>query len=170
MTIFDCTRTLASRGLRSVRGPLVVALAASLICSFAVPMVADAGETATLTIVVDGLRNGRGQVGCRLYRPSEDFARDDSPAIVGRQLVPIEDRRARCVFAGLAPGRYAVALMHDENGNRRLDTNLVGIPVEGFGFTNNAEPHTFGPPTFDEAAVVVRAGRTTAQRVRVMYP
>jgi uncharacterized protein (DUF2141 family) len=148
----------------------VVALAASLVCSFAMPMGADAGETATLTIVVDGLRHGRGQVGCRLYRPGPDFAENDSDDIVGRQLTPIRDGRARCVFSGLGPGRYAAAVMHDENGNRRLDTNLVGIPVEGFGFTNNAEPHTFGPPTFDEAAVVVRAGRTTAQRVRIMYP
>lgn len=71
----------------------------------------------------------------------------------------------RFVFTGLPAGRYAAAVFHDANGNGELDSNLIGIPVEGFAFTNGASG-SFGPPRFDEAAVDVPAeglARTTAR-------
>ena len=63
-------------------------------------------------------------------------------------------------FTGLAPGTYAIALFHDANGNGRLDTRF-GIPVEGFGFSNNPRLR-FGPPGFDAARIVVRDGASSA--------
>lgn len=53
-------------------------------------------------------------------------------------------------FDGVPAGRYALMVIHDENGNGTLDTNLVGMPVEGYGFSNN--PRVMRKPTFDEAA------------------
>ena len=55
----------------------------------------------------------------------------------------------------LPPGQYAVNAFHDENGNGELDTNLFGIPTEGYGFANDPRT-TFGPPDFEDAAVNVR--------------
>jgi len=52
-------------------------------------------------------------------------------------------------FANLAAGTYAVMVMHDENGNGKLDTNFVGMPIEGYGFSN--DPKVPRKPTFDEA-------------------
>ncbi len=63
-------------------------------------------------------------------------------------------------FSVDAPGIYAVVLFHDENDNGVLDTNLIGIPVEGYGFTNNARG-TFGPPDFQDAIVRVDGGVVT---------
>lgn len=57
-------------------------------------------------------------------------------------------------FEGVAPGRYAVAVHHDANGNGRLDRNLFGIPTEGTGFSRNPQT-TMGPPAFDDAAVEI---------------
>jgi uncharacterized protein (DUF2141 family) len=54
------------------------------------------------------------------------------------------------LFEDVAPGRYAVMVTHDENGNGTLDTNMLGMPVEGYGFSNN--PRVMRKPTFDEAA------------------
>ncbi|GAB2511615.1 DUF2141 domain-containing protein [Lysobacter humi (ex Lee et al. 2017)] len=59
------------------------------------------------------------------------------------------------VFRDVAPGRYAVMVIHDENGNGRLDTNMLGMPTEGYGFSNN--PRVMRRPTFDEAAFDVGA-------------
>lgn len=59
-------------------------------------------------------------------------------------------------FAGLAAGTYAVMVMHDENGNGRLDTNFVGMPIEGYGFSN--DPNVPRKPTFDEARFELGAG------------
>ena len=54
----------------------------------------------------------------------------------------------------LPPGRYAVNAFHDENGNGESDTNLLGIPAEGYGFANDPVIR-FGPPDFEAAAVSV---------------
>ena len=69
-------------------------------------------------------------------------------------------------FEGLAPGDYAAAIIHDENGNAKLDT-LMGIPREGFGFSRNPAIG-FGPPNFDAARFAV-GGHATAQQVRMRY-
>lgn len=53
-------------------------------------------------------------------------------------------------FPGIAPGRYAVMVMHDENGNGKLDSNMLGMPTEGYGFSNN--PRVMRRPTFAESA------------------
>ena len=45
----------------------------------------------------------------------------------------------------LAPGRYALSAFHNENDNGELDTNLLGVPSEGYGFGNDASA-AFGPP------------------------
>lgn len=69
-------------------------------------------------------------------------------------------------FEGLAPGDYALAVIHDENGNARLDT-MVGIPREGFGFSQNPRIG-FGPPRFAAARFAVVPGGP-GQQVRIRY-
>lgn len=49
------------------------------------------------------------------------------------------------------PGKYAIAVFHDANEDGKINYNMVGIPVEGYGFSNNARK-TFGPPSFSQAA------------------
>ena len=63
----------------------------------------------------------------------------------------MEDENPVLCFRDVAPGRYAVKLFHDRNGDGELATNLFGIPSEPFGFSNNA-PAQFGPPAFADAA------------------
>jgi uncharacterized protein (DUF2141 family) len=69
-------------------------------------------------------------------------------------------------FDGLASGSYAIAMVHDENGNGRMDT-VMGIPREGFGFSRNPAIR-FGPPRFHEAQFAVASGATDAA-IRVKY-
>lgn len=52
-------------------------------------------------------------------------------------------------FANLPPGTYAVRVMQDENDNGKFDTNVAGLPIEGYGFSN--DPKVMRKPTFDEA-------------------
>ena len=74
------------------------------------------------------------------------------------------------VFAGLAPGEYAIAAFHDEDRDGDLNTNLLGMPTEGYGFSNEARG-TFGPPGFDAAAFTIKAGENRpAVTVRLGYP
>ncbi len=50
-------------------------------------------------------------------------------------LMKVRNTQARCDFEDISPGTYALAVIHDENGNGKLDTNWVGIPTEGYGFS-----------------------------------
>lgn len=72
------------------------------------------------------------------------------------QKVEMHDGVAQWVFGGLPEGLYAIKSFADENGNGKLDTNLIGPPVEHHGFANNARGR-MGPPAFDAAAVHVNA-------------
>ena len=59
--------------------------------------------------------------------------------------------RARCDFEEVPPGTYAMAVVHDENMNGKLDTGLLGIPTEGYGFSNDAKA-LFSAPSFADAS------------------
>lgn len=75
------------------------------------------------------------------------------------QKVEMVEGTAQWVFDNVPPGRYAVKSFADENGNAKLDTNLFGLPVERYGFSNNARGR-MGPPGFEAAAVEVDADRS----------
>ena len=70
------------------------------------------------------------------------------------------------LFDDLPSGTYALALIHDENGNGKLDT-MMGIPKEGFGFSKNPAIR-FGPPSFKSAGVVIVGGRAD-ESVKMKY-
>jgi uncharacterized protein (DUF2141 family) len=74
---------------------------------------------------------------------------------------------AVCEFQGIAPGRYAVSVFHDENSNGKMDTNFIGIPKEGVGASNDAKGR-FGPPKFEAAAFQYSGGRLEL-KVRLEY-
>lgn len=63
-------------------------------------------------------------------------------------------------FGDLPPGDYALSVVHDRNGNGRMDSNALGIPVEPFAFSNNATG-SFGPAKFAQARLAVGAAGTT---------
>ena len=73
----------------------------------------------------------------------------------------------RIDVAGLLPGEYAVSVIHDENDNRKLDRNFVGIPTEGIGFSRNPVL-AFGPPSFKSSEFAAVSGDTSAT-IRMKY-
>jgi uncharacterized protein (DUF2141 family) len=94
-----------------------------------------------------GLRNESGQVLCALYSSPVGFPKNSDKA-VRRAQSEISHGHGICEFCGIAVGKYAVSVFHDENSNGKLDSNFLGIPREGVGASNNAKGH-FGPPKFD---------------------
>lgn len=119
----------------------------------------------SLDVSIQGLRNDRGLVRVCVTRDPAHFPRcqNDPQA---RRLNRSASQASSLHFEDLAPGTYAIAVMHDENGNGRLDT-VLGIPREGFGFSRNPGLG-FGPPSFDSVRFQVNAG-SGAQTIRIRY-
>ncbi len=112
---------------------------------------------AELRVRVTELRNDDGGVHFALYATTESFPNKDD-RYAGAEA-EAKDGGAIWLFRGLAPGRYAVAVYHDENGNGEFDQGFFGIPLEGYAFSNGATAF-FSAPGFDEAAVTVGKGIT----------
>lgn len=117
-----------------------------------------------LEIRVTGIASDKGEVGCALYKGPDGFPMDPSKAV--QQWQPANPAGVTCRFEGLAQGRYAVALSHDLNGNRKTDTNFIGLPKEAWGVTNNSRP-SMRAPRFEEAAVSIAPDQTMSQTVRI---
>ena len=124
----------------------MLALAAILPCT---PADAQQGAPGCeLRIHVDGFRNTKGNLGTVLFTSPEGWPEDLSKAFRhGPAPIDAATRTALAVWKDLPPGSYAVAAIHDENSNHKLDRNFIGIPKEGFGFANN--PHVgLSAPSF----------------------
>lgn len=106
---------------------------------------------------VSGLRSDKGQMLCALFSSAEAFPTKTDKA-VARLTAKIVERQAICDFTGVAPGTYAVSVVHDENSNGKLDRNFIGMPREGVGASNDAKGH-MGPPKFNAASFQYKGGR-----------
>ena len=124
-------------------------ITAALAAMVAIPVLA-----ADLSIEVRGVRSADGRVYVAVHGPESKDTFPSGDDIVSGLREPARIGTLRFVVSDLPAGRYAVNAFHDENDNGELDTNLVGIPSEGYGFANDPSV-TFGPPDFEEAAVTV---------------
>ncbi|HMP98614.1 MAG TPA: DUF2141 domain-containing protein [Cyclobacteriaceae bacterium] len=105
-------------------------------------------STDTLTIQISNIRNERGQLIIAIFDNSKDFL--DKPYMFVRTSAVSPELEVN--FENLKFGEYALSIIHDENNNDKLDTNLFGVPKEGFGFSNDAMG-TFGPPSFEKSKI-----------------
>jgi len=143
----------------------VVALACALAASTDVSAQSRDGGAASVRVDVSTLRNAKGTLNCRLFAEAASFPDGDGTRTV---RAAIDGMQASCVFEDLPPGIYAVAVVHDENGNGRLDRNFLGIPAEGYGVSNN-RTYAMSSPKWDESKFVVAPGEPVLLRVNLRY-
>jgi len=128
------------------------------------PTVGEANAT-ELKVHVTNLQSGNGTVYFAVYDKPETFPKRTGK-LVGTKL-PAKSNGVVAVFSDLKPGTYAVAIYHDENANGKFDQGFLGIPLEGYAFSNNA-PVFLGPPDFEDAAVKIN-GKSTAITIKMDY-
>ena len=153
----ECTRSprAARRRWASLFGTAIVVVMSRAACS------AQTAQGADLQLKVQLPSNAHGSVAYAVFKSREGFPNDKRKAVRGGFSAESSAGQNVVIDAGtLPPGRYAVAVYLDENGNRRLDFGLFGIPKEPVGASNN--PHErFGPPDFDACAFQVGADDVT---------
>lgn len=107
---------------------------------------------ATLTINVSGIAESLGEIGCALFKNADGFPMDNAKAT--QIWLRADSKGVVCTFQDVTEGSYAVGVSQDFNGNKKVDTNFVGIPTEPWGTSNNVRP-TLRAPRFDEASFKV---------------
>lgn len=125
--------------------------------SLAPPGAAEAPR-GVIEIVVHGLRSGDGKVRLALYDDPEGFPSREGSIRGG--AVRLDGDVAVFVFDDVPYGTYALSAFHDENDNGKFDTNFLGLPLEGYGFSRDAAV-VFGPPAFEDAAFELRSSKRT---------
>ncbi|MGH8011431.1 MAG: DUF2141 domain-containing protein [Candidatus Binataceae bacterium] len=135
--------------------------------SFAVAAAAMAGLLATasgalaqaaqhsIRVRVVNLRGNRGRVHCSLFDAKGNFPNSGS---VRDLSVPIADGEGVCEFDGFGPGNYAAVVFQDEDSSGKFKTNWLGMPQEGYGFSNNLRP-VVRAPGFRPASFEYKGGR-----------
>ncbi len=97
------------------------------------------------------IRNSTGTVACALFESAEGFPIEFLRSATNIMVIKVRKTQARCDFEDIPPGTYALGVIHDENMNGRLDTNVLGVPKEGYGFSNDAQGW-LGAPSFEAAS------------------
>lgn len=145
---------------------IVATLVAFWICGIAAPVHAQGNSRAVLSVEVTGLHSAKGQVLIAVFAAEKGFPSHHEHA-VRTATVSIQGTAASARFEGLPDGEYAVAVLHDENANGKMDRNPFGIPSEGYGASRDARA-VFGPPKYDDARFPMKAPGLTV-RIGIRY-
>ena len=112
-------------------------------------------ETFNLTINIAGLSSDKGSLLVGVYRTKENFLKKSFKS----GIIKIINKKSSVTFKNIPKGVYAVSFIHDENDNKKMDTNFIGIPKEDYGCSNNAIGF-MGPPKYKDAKFVLEEDKT----------
>lgn len=121
-------------------------------------------HASSLTIQFENLRSEKGDVLYLLFNSPEGYP-DQARKSVREGSLKASAAKVPLVLNDLPDGEYAFTVIHDENQNKKLDTNLVGMPTEGFGFSNNPKIF-FGAPSFDRVKFKVSGDTQITVRMK----
>lgn len=114
-----------------------------------------------IEVVVTNVEEIKGNMMVAVYNSEGDFMKKHydvkKAKITGKDVV--------VVFENVKPGDYAITLFQDKNENLKLDTNVIGMPKEPYGFSNNVMGN-MGPPTFEQAKVKVDGDKKLSINLR----
>jgi uncharacterized protein (DUF2141 family) len=131
----------------------VALFAVLVIANLPATALAQSSSCPGIHVKVLNIRNSVGTVACALFESPVGFPIEFLHYATNIMVIKIRDTKARFDFLDIPPGTYALAVTHDENTNGKLDTNWLGIPTEGYGFSNDAKA-LLSAPSFSAASFV----------------
>ncbi len=102
----------------------------------------------SIDVEITNILNKNGDVKIGLYNKAKDFSKVDK--VYKNIAIKIGSKTVKYKFINIPNGTYAIAIFHDENQNGKIDKNFLGIPKEGYGFSNNIRP-AFRSANFEES-------------------
>jgi uncharacterized protein (DUF2141 family) len=128
-----------------------------LFAESAPPAACTTSQSGCITVHIKGLKNPDGLIGVALYTTKNGFPDKPERAFATRIHKPGSTPN-EATFDKIPYGTYAVSVLHDENGNGRMDKSFIGIPKEGFGVSNNPKIRR-SPPSYNEALFTLNASQ-----------
>jgi uncharacterized protein (DUF2141 family) len=122
-------------------------------------------QSCKVLVHIDGFRNQKGNAGVTVFKFPTGWPENNNKSFFHTGRPFTGDKTT--IELQLPAGRYAVAVLHDENSNHKLDRNLIGWPKEGFGFSNNPNVG-MSAPSFDAAAMQVNCP-VTETTIHLIY-
>jgi len=117
----------------------------------------------TINVEISGVDDPKGLMSIGLYSDEKGFP-DDGKEYKGTD-VKVTGQTVVYTFKDVPFGTYAIAIFHDTNSNGKLDKNFLGIPKEGYAFSNNVFG-TFGPPDFKDTSFELAGSKTIKIQMR----
>lgn len=112
-----------------------------------------------LIINITGCKNNNGNIKYIIFNQAKGFPNSTRDSYKGGSS-QIKDRKSLIVLDDIPYSSYAISILHDENNNGKMDFNILGIPKEGYGVSNNVN-RTFGPPKYEEAIIILEHSSKT---------
>lgn len=117
----------------------------------------------TVEVVIKNIKGTTGNLRVALFNSEEQFLK----TVYKGEIVKISGETMTVIFKDVPAGTYGASAVHDENANGKMDTGMMGVPKEGFGFSNDAMG-MFGPPKFKEASFTLPATRSVSVTLKYM--
>ncbi|PRX48015.1 Uncharacterized conserved protein, DUF2141 family [Salegentibacter salegens] len=114
-------------------------------------------ECPSVNVKIQNISNNTGVIACAIFESGEGFPNKFLKFAPKIMITQISGTDASFEFSDILPGKYAIAVIHDENRNGELDTNMFGFPKEGYGFSSGAEV-TLSAPSFSDAEFLYDGG------------
>ncbi|MBW6502468.1 MAG: DUF2141 domain-containing protein [Bacteroidales bacterium] len=121
----------------------------------------------TVNIEITGLRSDKGQIVIGVFKNSESYLKEE-PYINKIFSKELTQDGAKSVSFGLEPGIYGLCLLDDENGNGKMEYNFLGMPKEGFGFSDYYHSG-IKKPKFDSFRFTIKKDETRNITIRIRY-
>lgn len=135
-----------------------------LVCCWAGKPLPD--KKGIVVLQIEGCKNDKGQLLVSLFNEPTGYPSDGKKAF-RKTSVAVKKGITLVEWKDIPEGSYAVALLHDENNDLKMNLTLIGLPKEGYGFSNNALGLA-GPPSFQKASFL-HQGEKTIHRIKLRY-
>lgn len=154
---------MTSQSFKRIRIAFFALAAVTAIASLSAQSSAQTASQSNITVKVSGFRNTEGNLRVQL--------RSGPGTVVQHKVVDIDAKTmtAEAVFNEVPAGTYGVAVFHDENKNGQLDFSSMGMPLEGYGHSNNPAKRP-GEPSFDETKFSLTQPTATIDISLIYWP
>lgn len=120
-----------------------------------------------LQIVISNIRSNNGQIILGIFKDNETFLKEKPFQFYKLKKNSIQNGTIVAKI-NIAPGVYGIALLDDENNNNKMDYNFLGIPLEGFGFSNYYHSK-LSKPNFNDFKFEVNENMPVTIQIKVKY-